>query len=147
MLSFELWNHASETTSAFPLGQPTIFGWWGNTGPWPALWSWYGIGSIRDIMARLACLNVTETVSANLSFCLSPYTLLCTYTKCQHEQLPWQRLPLFPPTLDLFWSKQCSTFITPHLSFSFFPHFSVFPTGTSIKKYSLAPFSIYAGSK
>ncbi len=61
----------------------------------------------------LACLNVTDTVSANLSICLSPHTLLCTSTKCQHEQLPWQRLPPFPATLTLFWSKQCSTSITP----------------------------------
>lgn len=48
MLSFGLWNDASETTSTFPLGQQTIFGCWGNAGPLPASWSRHGISSIRE---------------------------------------------------------------------------------------------------
>lgn len=80
--------HASETASTFPLGQQTIFSWWGNAGPLPVSWSWYGTSSIRDILAGLASLNVTDTVSANRSFCVSPLTLLCTSTKCHCEPLP-----------------------------------------------------------
>lgn len=96
--------HASETASTFPLGQQTIFSWWSNAGLLPVLWSWYGTSSIRDIMAGLARLNVTDTVSANWSFCLSPLTLLCTYTKCHRQPLPCTT-PSSPPSLTLFWSN------------------------------------------
>lgn len=121
----------------FPLGNK-LLGRWGNVGPSPALWSWYDMSSSGDFMAGLACLNVSDTVSANLSFSLSPHTRLCTITNCCYEQ--------FPPDLTILVKAQLCLH-NPLLFFSFLPLFSAFFRCPRIEKHIFGLLSMLAANR